>query len=118
MSLDRSLKAANALIRHRNVLTRAERLDKLKEEDRWKDGASVFGLPKVAHRKMAIAKEVKEPGAEGAAAGAGPRPRVRLRPRAPVAPRARPRQRALRQPRAQHLRRAQHLQLAPKPPRR
>jgi small basic protein (TIGR04137 family) len=60
MSLDRSLKAANALIRHRNVLTRTERLDKLKEEDKWSDGKSVFGLPKVAHRKMTLAKEVKE----------------------------------------------------------
>jgi small basic protein (TIGR04137 family) len=69
MSLDRSLKAANALIRHRNVLTRAERLDKLAEEDRWKEGKSVFGLPKVAHRKQAIAKDVKEETAEGAVAG-------------------------------------------------
>ena len=31
MSLDRSLKTANALVRHRNVLTRGERLEKLKE---------------------------------------------------------------------------------------
>ena len=35
MSLDRSLKSANALIRHRNVLTRAERLEKLKEQEKW-----------------------------------------------------------------------------------
>ena len=74
MSLDRSLKAANALVRHRNVLTRAERLDKLAEEEKWNDSKSVFGLPKVAHRKQALAKAEKAeavPGAEGAAPAAG-----------------------------------------------
>ena len=79
MSLDRSLKSANALIRHRNVLTRTERLVKLNEEERWNDSKSVFGLPKVAHRKQALAKAVKEETAEGAAGAA----RVLLRPRAP-----------------------------------
>src|SRR3954469_13613196 len=69
MSLDRSLKGANALVRHRNVLTRAERLDKLKEEEKWTDAKSVFGLPKVAHRKAAVAKAAKEESAEAAAAG-------------------------------------------------
>ena len=71
MSLDRSLKAANALIRHRNVLTRAERLDKLKEEEKWNDSKSVFGLPKVAHRKMETVKAPKAEAAEGAAATGG-----------------------------------------------
>jgi len=69
MSLDPSLKGANALIRHRNVLTRAERLEKLKEEEKWTEAKSVFGLPKVAHRKMTVAKPVKEEVAEAAAAG-------------------------------------------------
>ena len=70
MSLDRSLKSANALIRHRNVLTRAERLEKLQEEEKWAEGRnSVFGLPKVAHRKLETAKGGKEEAAaEGAAA--------------------------------------------------
>jgi small basic protein (TIGR04137 family) len=82
MSLDRSLKGANALVRHRNVLTRTERLVKLADEERWNDSKSVFGLPKVAHRKQALAKAVKEetaeaaagatPGATPAAAGAAP----------------------------------------------
>jgi small basic protein (TIGR04137 family) len=72
MSLDRSLKSANSLVRHRNVLTRAERLDKLAEEEKWNENKSVFGLPKVAHRKMALAKAVKEEAAaEGAAAAPG-----------------------------------------------
>ena len=52
MSIDRSLRVAGSLSRHRNVLTRAERLEKLKDEDRWQDGDSVLGLAKVAHRKV------------------------------------------------------------------
>ena len=73
MSLDRSLKSANALIRHRNVLTRTERLEKLAEQEKWNESKSVFGLPKVAHRKMAEVKAVKEETTEAAAAtGAAP----------------------------------------------
>ena len=51
MSIDRSLKIKGALSRHRNVLTRAERIEKLKDEERWSEGESLLGLPKVAHRK-------------------------------------------------------------------
>ena len=51
MSIDRSLKIRGALERHRNVLTRAERIEKLKEEERWSEDDSPLGLPKVAHRK-------------------------------------------------------------------
>src|SRR5438034_4966833 len=69
MSLDRSLKGANALIRHRNVLTRTERLAKLEEDGKWDEKKSVFGLPKVAHRKVEAAKPVKVEAAEGAEAG-------------------------------------------------
>ena len=71
MSLDRSLKAANSLIRHRNVLTRAERLTRLTEQEKWNDNKSVFGLPKVANRKMALAKAEKTETAEGAVPAAG-----------------------------------------------
>ena len=34
MSMDPSLKSASSLTRHRNVLTRGERLDKLKEAEK------------------------------------------------------------------------------------
>ena len=74
MSLDRSLKSANSLVRHRNVLTRDERLLKLKEMEKWDEKKSVFGLPKVANRKMIVggkgAKEEVAEGAAGAVAGA------------------------------------------------
>ena len=74
MSIDRSLKIKGALSRHRNVLTRAERIEKLKEEERWTEEDSLLGLAKVAHRKShAGRKEAKEKvaaegeeGAEGA----------------------------------------------------
>ena len=60
MSIDRSLKVSGALSRHRNVLSRAERVEKLKEEERWVDGESVTGLPKVAHRKSHSGKKAAE----------------------------------------------------------
>ena len=81
MSLDPSLKSGNNLVRHRNVLTRGERLDVLKEEEKWTEEKSVFGLPKVAHRKAIVGGKDKEEaetaeavaGAAGApAAGAAP----------------------------------------------
>ena len=58
MSIDRSLKIKGALSRHRNVLSRTERIEKLAEEDRWEEGDSVTGLPKVAHRKGHSGKKV------------------------------------------------------------
>jgi small basic protein (TIGR04137 family) len=69
MSVDRSLKLKGALVRHRNVLTRDERVERLKEEERWEEGNSLFGLPKVAHRKVSVAKkkaEAKVEAGEGA----------------------------------------------------
>ena len=60
MSIDRSLKIKGALTRHRNVLNRAERIEKLKDEERWMEGDAVTGLPKVAHRKSHAGKKGKE----------------------------------------------------------
>ena len=71
MSLDRSLKGANALVRHRNVLTRFERLNKLKEEEKWTEAKSVFGLPKVAHRKQTVGGKAEKEEATDATATAG-----------------------------------------------
>ena len=72
MSVDRSLKIKGALTRHRNVLTRAERIQQLKDEERWNEGDSVLGLPKVGHRKSHAGKKgadipAKEEGAAEAA---------------------------------------------------
>jgi len=84
MSMDASLKAASALVRHRNVLTRAERLTKLKDDEKWREG-QVLGLPKVAHRKAALAKVVKEEVAEGAAGAAAPAAAAGAKGAAPAA---------------------------------
>ncbi len=73
MSIDHSLKIKGALSRHRNVLSRAERVGQLKDEERWSEGQSVFGLPKIAHRKSHAGKKAKEEAAvEGAVAGLTP----------------------------------------------
>ena len=47
MSIDKSLKSRGGLQRHRSVLTRAERVRRLEEEERWSEEDSVLGLPKV-----------------------------------------------------------------------
>lgn len=59
MSIDRSLKIGNALSRHRNVLNRAERIAKLKEEGMWNEGDDLTGLPKVSNYKAAAGKKKK-----------------------------------------------------------
>jgi small basic protein (TIGR04137 family) len=87
MSVDPSLKIKNALTRHRNVLTRAERIEKLKDEERWSEGGSVLGLPKVAHRKTAAGKKSKTEaeaaaGAAPGAPGAAPAPAAAAGPKA------------------------------------
>jgi small basic protein (TIGR04137 family) len=71
MSLDRSLKIKNALTRHRNVLTRAERIEMLKDEEKWTEGDSLTGLPKVAHRKSHAGKKSDEEKEKAAAAAPG-----------------------------------------------
>lgn len=73
MTMDKSLKVRMGLARARSVLTRDERIRRLKSADRWQDGESPFGLPKVRVYKLAVKKKKKkkkeeEEGAEGAAA--------------------------------------------------
>ncbi len=60
MSIDPSLKVKGALTRHRNVLTRAERIETLKSEERWTEGDSLLGLPKVAHRKSHTGRKAEK----------------------------------------------------------
>ncbi len=65
MTIDKSLKVARGLVRTRNVLKRGERIAKLAEAERWKDGDSVFGLPKVRVQKITLKKKKKAKKAEG-----------------------------------------------------
>lgn len=59
MTIDKSLKVRAGMIRNRNVLTRAERIAKLKASDRWQEGDGVLGLPKVRVQKISLKKKKK-----------------------------------------------------------
>lgn len=60
MSLDKSLKVRLGSSRARNVLKRAERIAQLREEDRFDDGRSPFGLPKTRVGKAVVGKKKKK----------------------------------------------------------
>ena len=62
MTIDKSLKISRGSLQNRNVLTRVERLKQLAEEERWNNGDSPFGLPKVRVAKVSLGrvKKVKE----------------------------------------------------------
>jgi small basic protein (TIGR04137 family) len=65
MSVHRSLKSNGALIRQRSVLTRTERLKVLEDQERWQEGDSVLGLPKVKVARVKLARKKKEKTEEG-----------------------------------------------------
>ena len=71
MTMDKSLRVKSGGTTNRSVLTRAERIERLKKEDRWHEGDSPTGLAKVRVFKLARkkkkkkAKEDEEEGAEG-----------------------------------------------------
>ena len=65
MSIHKSLKLKNTLQRQRSVLSRWERIEKLMEQDRFKEGDSVLGLPKVRTKfKVRSRKSIKREEAE------------------------------------------------------
>ena len=68
MSLDRSLKTGGSLIQHRSVLTRAERIAKMKQSRKLADDGSPLGLPKMVCHKPAAGKKPKAAKEEAAAA--------------------------------------------------
>ena len=60
MTIDPSLKTKGRLVRSRNVLKRGERIERLQFEDRWEEGQSPLGLPKVRVLKAALGKKKKK----------------------------------------------------------
>ena len=60
MSIDRSLRTKSSLVRHRNVLTRAERVTRMIAEERFPEGASPVGLPKISNRKAKAGGKKKD----------------------------------------------------------
>jgi len=83
VSIDASLKVKSGQLAQRNVLTRAERIERLKKARKWADGDRVLGLPKVhtvfkqkgkkkAEKKPAGGAVAVATSAEGAAPAAAP----------------------------------------------
>jgi small basic protein (TIGR04137 family) len=62
--MDNSLKVKAGAIRARNVLTRAERVARLRQMDRFDEDASVVGMPKVRVVKVSLKKKKKVKKAE------------------------------------------------------
>jgi len=60
MTMDKSLRVRRGLIRARSVLTRAERIERLKQADRWTEGDSPVGLAKVRVYKLSMKKKKKK----------------------------------------------------------
>ncbi|MBI3009221.1 MAG: small basic protein [Candidatus Omnitrophica bacterium] len=71
MSIHPSLRSVSKGRQHRSVLKRFERVAVLEKQERWQEGDSVFGLPKVRSIKVRVKKEKAQ--AEAAtAAGVAP----------------------------------------------
>lgn len=75
MSQHSSLRVDSVGVKHRNVLKRFERVNKMQDEKKFAEGRSVYGLPKIKSMKVKVKKgggEKAEAAAEGAAKGAAP----------------------------------------------
>lgn len=70
MAIHPSLKSSEKDKKPRSVLKRAERLKTMLDKGAWKEGNSVYGLPKIKTVRVKIKKEkAAEKPAETAAAG-------------------------------------------------
>lgn len=69
MSIHSSFRSGGAAAKHRNVLSRLERLEKLEAAGRWNEAEQgLFGLPKVRSIKVAMKKKKKKTDEEEEAA--------------------------------------------------
>jgi small basic protein (TIGR04137 family) len=72
VTIDKSLRVRRGATRNRSVLTRVERITRLRQADRWGEADSPLGLPKVRVRKLTMKKKKKKKEEEeGAAAAEG-----------------------------------------------
>ncbi len=67
MTIDKTLKVKRGATGSRSVLTRVERIEKLKEQERWTDASTALGMPKVRVRKLTMKKKKKTKEEEAAA---------------------------------------------------
>jgi small basic protein (TIGR04137 family) len=70
VSIDKSLKRKSRLARVRSVLTRPERIDQMKANEKWVEGTSPFGIPKTRVIRLVLGKKKKKKAAEGTDAAA------------------------------------------------
>ena len=67
MTIDKSLRTRRGIVRARNVLTRAERIERLMQQDRWTEEDGPCGLPKVRVYRVVVKKKKKVKGEEAGA---------------------------------------------------
>ncbi len=65
MTIDKSLKRKGRLARLRSVISRDERIAQMKTDERWVEGSSPFGLPKLRVVRLVVGKKKKKKAAEG-----------------------------------------------------
>ena len=59
MTMDQSLRVKAGAIKNRNVMTRAERVARLKELGQFDEGSSIVGMPKVRVVKVSLKRKKK-----------------------------------------------------------
>lgn len=84
MAIHPSLKISDKDTKQRTVLKRTERLRSMMHSSKWKDGDSVFGLPKMKTLRIKIKKEKAEK-AETAATAEGAAPAAAAETKEPTA---------------------------------
>ncbi|MBN1689086.1 MAG: small basic protein [Candidatus Omnitrophica bacterium] len=65
MSQHSSLRVDSVGKKHRNVLSRLERVKKLQNDKKWNNRKSAFGLPKVKSLKIKVKSSSEGPEKEG-----------------------------------------------------
>lgn len=45
---------------HKNVLTKKERIEKLRTNGVWQEESTIYGMPKVSNRKVVVRKKSKK----------------------------------------------------------
>jgi small basic protein (TIGR04137 family) len=59
VSIHPSLKIASGSSKHNNVLTKKERMERLRNSGIWTEQSTIYGMPKVGNRKMVGKKKKK-----------------------------------------------------------
>ena len=71
MTIDKSLKIKAGSVKTRNVYKRTERIEKLKEMEKFDENGKAYGLPKVRVEKISLKKKKKVKVAETDDAASG-----------------------------------------------